>query len=141
MEDIDPDDPSPASAVPAAPSIESAPSLQRGESAPAAAIEEVDLVDEEKESAPKRQKSLMDFQFTRSGSTSASQPSWGHARDVTCHVCGKKLAHGGALYQHVKQKHPKSHDLPKEGKNESIDVSVPLSQLEYISHISSFYHS
>ena len=119
MEDIDPDDPLPA------PSLQrtESPSLKRAESAPPASIVEVDLVaDEEKESAPKRQKSLMDFQFTRSGSTSASQPSWGHARDVTCHVCKKKFAHGGALYQHVRQKHPKSHDLPKEGKDESINV-------------------
>ena len=95
MEDIDPDDPLPA------PSLQrtESPSLKRAESAPPASIVEVDLVaDEEKESAPKRQKSLMDFQgFTRSGSTSASQPSWGHAKDVTCLVCEiriRSMKHG-----------------------------------------------
>ena len=109
MED-DPEDPSPAApaeapepaapAVPAPPPIESAPSLQRAESAPPppTAIVEVDLVDEEEEPLPKRQKSLLDFQgSTRSGSTSASQPSWGHAKDVTCLVCEiriRSMKHG-----------------------------------------------
>ena len=122
MDDIDPDDPLPATAVPA-PS-ESTPPIDppsgTSETAPPPIVE-IDLENENEEiesgdkGTLKKQKSLLDFQgFTRSGSTSASQPPWFHAKDVTCHVCGKKFAHGGALYQHVTHKHPKSH----EGNNE-----------------------